>query len=113
MPSMGEPERLLRRADGALMLWTAETASRMKSKLPVCFLISSALREITTSSAPRLPARAGHPNPFSHCLSLKSSWFELESRQFSVSSANRSVRLVLVEEERPLRRQPADHRIDE
>ena len=35
------------------MSWSAETASRMKSKLPACFSISSASRETTTSSAPR------------------------------------------------------------
>ena len=38
------------------MSWSAETASRMKSKLPACFFISSALRETTTSSAPRRSA---------------------------------------------------------
>src|SRR5271157_440816 len=35
------------------MSCSAETASRMKSKLPACFFISSALREMTISSAPR------------------------------------------------------------
>ena len=34
------------------MSWSAETASRMKSKLPACFFISSALRETTTSCGP-------------------------------------------------------------
>src|ERR671921_852214 len=44
------------------MSCSAATASRMKSKLPACFLISSALRDSTTSWAPsrrassRLPA---------------------------------------------------------
>ena len=37
----------------ALISWSAETASRMKSKLPACFCISFASRETTTSSAPR------------------------------------------------------------
>ena len=35
---------------------SAATQSRMKSKLPACFFISSALRETTTSSAPRRSA---------------------------------------------------------
>ena len=34
------------------MSCSAETASRMKSKLLACFFISSALREMTTSLAP-------------------------------------------------------------
>src|SRR4028119_2276749 len=34
----------------------AATQSRMKSKLPACFAISSASRETTTSSAPRRSA---------------------------------------------------------
>src|SRR5271168_2504209 len=38
------------------MSCSAETASRMKSKLPACFFISSALRETSTSSAPRRSA---------------------------------------------------------
>ena len=40
----------------ALMSCSAETASRMKSKLFTCLLISSVFREITTSSAPRRSA---------------------------------------------------------
>src|SRR4051812_37002137 len=44
------------------MSWSAETASRIKSKLPVCFCISLALREITTSSAPRRKGINSHPH---------------------------------------------------
>ena len=43
------------------MSCSAETASRMKSKLPACFCISSALRETTTSSAPRRSASSFLP----------------------------------------------------
>src|SRR5512132_1988065 len=39
----------------------AETVSRMKSKLPACFCISSVLRETTTSSAPRRSASSFLP----------------------------------------------------
>src|ERR1035438_10404036 len=39
----------------------AETASRMKSKLPACFFISSVLRETTTSSVPRRSASSFLP----------------------------------------------------
>lgn len=38
------------------MSWPAATVSRMKSKLPACFCVSSALQGTTTSSAPRRSA---------------------------------------------------------
>ena len=43
------------------MSCSAATASRMKSKLPACFFISSALRETTTSSAPSRSASSFLP----------------------------------------------------
>jgi hypothetical protein len=40
----------------ALKPWSAEAASGMKAKLRACFCLSSAWREITTTSAPRRSA---------------------------------------------------------
>jgi hypothetical protein len=57
----GAPTRVMlpsRRSNSRyeLMSCSAETASRMKSKLFMCFLISLVFFEITTSSAPRRSA---------------------------------------------------------
>src|SRR5271165_3649253 len=45
----------------ALMSWSADTASRMKWKLPACFCMSVSFFEITTSSA---PSRRASPTLF-------------------------------------------------
>ena len=43
------------------MSWSAATQSRMKSKLPACFFIAAASREMTTSSAPSRSASSVLP----------------------------------------------------
>ena len=42
----------------------------MKSKLPVCFCISLALREMTTSSAPSRKANDQSPDIYSFCPAI-------------------------------------------